>query len=276
MTQCASVRKKGSVDQCESSALRGHTLCGRHARCKHPVLWSSLHVTKGKPIEKVQALVRGWIVRRHLKVHGVGVLKRKNLANDEDLFTCESKERQYPFDYFSFEENGKIWWFDFNSLWNWISRSHDPVNPYTKTPLSTETRKRIRTVWGYRVRFRYPLPEESKVFDERIRHRWNVLSQIFADYGFIDVHPMNFAGLERADYLSMFILLRADIESVYPKSDPFREKAIRLCTRGELTASTVRPTQYILQSALTLLLLLNVHREPYTMVFLVLSALYRC
>lgn len=276
MVRCASVRKKGSLDPCDVAALKGHTLCGRHARCRVPVLWAERHATHGRGLEKLQGLIRGWLLRRRLALSGPGVLHRVNLANDEDVFTCESKDRQDPLDYFAFEEAGKTWWFGFASFWHWCSRTHDPVNPYTKVPLSVETRTRLWENWGVRLRSRVSLPEEPSTYTERLRYRWNVLSQLFSGFGFEDVHPMHFLDMSRTDYASMFILLKPDLEMLLPATDPTRERLLRICSYTARAAHTLQPPQYILQSTYTLLVLLALRRAPYSTAFSILSALLRC
>ena len=90
--QCASVRKKGSTDQCTARSLRGLTLCGRHAKCKTITLWADVHKKRGDGMIKTQALVRGWLLRKRLALGGPGVLSRKQTTNDEDLVSYESKE----------------------------------------------------------------------------------------------------------------------------------------------------------------------------------------
>ena len=264
--KCASVRRKGSSEQCESAALVGHTLCGRHARCRVPVLWQ---MGKKHKAEKIQALARGWILRRRLAFAGPGVLNRKNLVNDEDLFTCDTKERQCPLDYFAFEEAGKVWWFGFSTFWQWCSRTHAPVNPYTKVPLSSETRQRLWENWAMRLRLRQPLPDEPMVYADRLQNRWNVLSQVFSGFGFDGVHPSNFTDMSRADYMSMFILLKPDLEMILPSADPFRTRVILLCSRNARATHT-------LQSVYALLVLMTIHRSPYSVAFSILSALLRC
>lgn len=276
MNRCASVRKKGSEDQCISRALIGHTLCGRHARMKTPVLWTTVHQQRYVGVARIQACVRGWLVRMRLRLAGPGVLSRTNLANDDDLVTCESKDRQHPMEYFAFVENGKVWWFDFGSLWRWAVRSHEPVNPYTKVPLSTETRRRLRDVWAYHHRHRIALPDEPPTFGERLRYRWNVLVQIFVDNGFVDVHPNQFLGLNRDEYVTAFTLLHQDLLVVLRESDLQRDRLLRYCRRGIAAAAAREPGNYILQSSYILLLLLTIPKDPYVMVFSVLSALYRC
>jgi len=276
MVRCASVRKKGSLSQCEAAALRGHTLCGRHARSRTPVLWSVVHSSTGRSVEKVQALARGWLLRHRLSLAGPGVLKRSGLTNDEDLFTCESKDRQDPLEYFAFEEAGKVWWFAFSPFWQWCVRSHAPANPYTKVPLSPETRQRLWDCWSLRLRRRHVLPDEPTTYTDRLHYRWNVLSQLFFGFGFEGVHPANFVDLTKADYVSMFILLRPDLEVVLPERDPFRDRALLLCKRNVNTATVLPQGQYILQSAYTLLILMSIQKSSYSMALSILYAMLRC
>lgn len=272
--RCASVRKKGSMEQCQAKAVWGHTLCGRHAKCKAPVLWVETHRTRLVPLVRCQALVRGWLLRTRLRLAGPGVLRRATLANDEDLVTCTAKERQHPLDYFAFEEAGKVWWFEFDSLWQWTIRS--PINPYTRTPLTDETRLRLWAVWAHRSRACLEPPSEPKTLEARLAARWTVLCRVFADNGFVEIHPGQFQGFTKADFLSMFVLLKRDLAGVLPVWDPVKARALRFCDRSIRTAYRLSPALYRLQSTYTLLLLLTLHKNPYTMVFSILSALYRC
>jgi len=271
--RCASVRKKGSMEQCPAKAVWGHTLCGRHAKCKVPVLWVETHLPRIVPLVRCQALVRGWLLRTRLRLAGPGVLRRTALANDEDLVTCTEKERQHPLDYFAFDEGGKVWWFDFESLWQWTIRS--PINPYTRTPLTQDTRMRLWAIWAHRSRALVEPPPEPKILEARLAARWTVLCRVFADHGFVDIYPGQFQGFTKADFLSMFILLKRDLDSVLPSWDPVKARALRFCDRGIRTANRLSPL-YRLQSTYTLLVLLTLHKNPYTMVFSILSALYRC
>lgn len=273
--RCASVQRRASHDQCQAKAICGHTLCGRHARSKTPILWIDAHRPRAPSLLRIQAVVRGFLVRRRLALAGPGVLSRGALANDEDLVNCDSKDRVHPFDYFAVEESGKVWWFSFSTLWQWASQSS--TNPYTRTPLTQDTRLRLWAVWAYRSRHQtLPLPSEPRDADKRIDHRWRVLCNLFADNGFVDVHPSAFRDLTKADFLSMFQLLKRDLECVLPVSDPGRERALILCSRSIKSAYVTSPVLYTLQSIYTLMLLLTLHRNPYTVVFSILSALYRC
>lgn len=274
MNRCAAVKKKGSLDPCRTLALRGHTLCGRHARMRSPVLWIDANQSQIPPIVKIQALIRGWLVRRRLSYAGIGVLSREYLTNDEDIITCTEKGKVHPMDFFSFEENGKFWWFEFGSLWTWCMRNIDPTNPYTKVPLSAETRKRLRTIWGYKRRHREVLPSESTNLEERMRYRANILIQHFEDYGFSDIQASFILRCDRLDFITVFTLLRRDVETVIPASDRFRDRILSLCANRTYPIHT-NSEVYLFQCLSALLYMITLYRDPYVITFSILSAFYR-
>lgn len=209
---------------------------------------------------------------------GPGVMCRKNLANDEELVTCVEKERQHPFEYFAFEENGKIWWFDFASLWRWSIQTHEPANPYTKVPLSADTRRRLRAVWGYiQRRNKSNLPPENPNYSLRLQQRWNVLCQLFADNGFVDVHPNTFLNLQSHELRSMLILLERDVQVVLRNTEYGCDRILRIC-RVPLLERNMRlsPSMFTMWIPYILMVILSVPRDPYVMTFSALSALYRC
>lgn len=243
---------------------------------KVPVLWTDAMRARTPPIVKVQALIRGWLVRTRLRIAGPGVLCRKNLANTEELVTCESKDREHPMTYFAFEENGKVWWFTFETIWRWARQSHEPVNPYTRVPLSADTRKRLRGIWAYMQHHYILPPDEDAEYARRLRYRWNILTQVFTDNGFVDVHPLSFTEMTPSEYRTMFVFLERDIQVVMSDKDPFKARALRVCRRGIEANARISATLYSLWSAYALMLLLTLHKDPYSMTFMVLSALYRC
>lgn len=275
MASCASVKKKGSTDQCSAKPLRGHTLCGTHARAKHVTLWCDAHKDRSKSLVRFQAIVRGWLVRRRLRYAGPGVLCRKNLANDEDLETCEEASKENPYEYFAFEENGKVWWFHFPTLWKWCLRSEQPTNPYTKVPLSDDTRKRLRAIWGYCYRHKLSRPTEPETLNERLVGRWNIVCQLFADHGFGNIDPRMFLRMGKYDYVAVFRFLRDDMEMVFSKNNNTKQYVIRNCNRMIYNASVVQSNMYILNSSYTLMIMLLYPKDPYILAFTILSALYR-
>lgn len=275
MNRCTAVKRKGSVEPCSVKPLRGHTFCGRHARMRNPVLWLDAALPNRAPVVRIQSYVRGWLIRKRLSYAGAGVLSRKGLANDEDIISYSDKLRVHPMNYVSFEENGKVWWFEFSSLWTWCMRNQEPSNPYTKVPLSADIRKRLRTIWGYKRRRREEVPHESQVFEERLRHKLNILTQHFEDYGFVGVHSESFMRFSKADYITLFVLLHRDIEAVIPTSDPFRQRISALCVNRTRVGAAVQNPIFVLQCVATLLHMVTLYKDPYALTFSILSAFYR-
>jgi len=271
--RCASVRKKGSTEQCSAKPVLGHTLCGRHAKSKCPTLWADVHSNRIRNIPKVQALVRGWLVRIRLKAAGPGVLSRKKCSNDEDLNTYTEKEKVHPFEYFGLEENGKTWWFEFNTIWKWSIRSVNPTNPYTKVPLSVETRKRLRDMWNYGQRTKFPSYEESSNYNERTLQRWMVLCQAFQDNGFGEFNPHMFMRLTKPELYVMFSMIHDDVRTILNDKDLNKQQLLQFCARCKIGGPNTN--LYLLQAPYYLLLMMSFLKNPYPLVFTILSALYR-
>jgi hypothetical protein len=269
--RCASTRTKKSEDQCPTNALNGHIFCGRHMRCREHRIWSELHKDRLAKLKKVQALFRGWRIRRYLALCGPGVLKRADCVNDEDLATCEEKTRQHPLDYFGLEENGKVWWFDVRTLWDWSSRNVESTNPYTKVPLTSETRERLRKVFVFRRRAKMPMNQETGLFSERVFRKWTILCQMFRHYGFEEAHPQQFVDLGKGNLYTMFQFLIRDFNDLPRK--PVR--ALGYCTRAVGYFVNLQNNAYIL-TALNSIFFMVMESKSYDVVFIVLSALYRC
>ena len=266
MQQCAALRNKKSTDQCGSTALLGHTVCGVHARCKTVHYWADVNREKIRRFTKVQALYRGWRVRHVLALAGPGVLRRGECVNDEDLVTFEHKDKQEPFNYFGLRDGDKVWWFDFATAWEWFTRSVSPSNPYTKTPIAHADLARLRAFHLYRRRHKMAVPSPSRDIKENIVRRWTVLSQIFRGFGFEDVHPEQFANLTRENLRIAFRFLLDDVRAM---PHPNR-RIIALISRGiEYSATSSINSLNIMTIMLT-------DSQAYDIVFLLLSALYRC
>lgn len=277
MQLCASVRRKGSTEPCPVSALKGYSLCKYHARNREIVLWSTANQDKSRLATKIQAFVRGCLLRKRLGLAGPGVLNRKNLANEEDLETCESASRQHPMSYFAFEEAGKVWWFDFGTLWRWSCRCSDPTNPYTKVPLTADTRQRLRAIWTYnRVHDIENPREEATPIAERIRYRVNILCQIASDHGFGSISPNLFFDIDRSRWMTIFKMVRDDLDVTLPKSMVrIREMTCRYI-EYMFEAGPMLPNNACVDLASRIAFLMLMYpKDPYILVFTFLSALYR-
>jgi hypothetical protein len=256
MVRCTAVKKKGSTLQCTANSIFGHSLCGNHARAKNVTLWKDIRENDPRVI-KCQAVARGWFVRHFLSLAGPGVLRRKGLANEEELD---------PFDYFAFVENDKTWWFSFGTIWTWSLKSVDPSNPYTRTPLTTAVRKRLRELWAFRLHHSIAVPDEPIDPDERIRCRWVMLCQTFADYGFTDVSLGQMMQLTKQSHIAMWKFLREDSVT-----------ALSWCRHMLKTEITnTNSLTYIINSVRFLMRVVTMEKDPYVTIFNVMSAIYRC
>jgi len=268
MPLCASVKKKSSKEQCTAMCISGSILCGRHIKMKHAILWTDLH--RDSTVYRFQALWRGWRLRQFFKLCGPGVLKRIHSANDEDLVTCIEKDKQDPFDYFGILENDKTWWFDFATVYDWSTRSVSPTNPYTRVPFAHDDLIRMHKLYFMRRRRNLVNPSECKEWVPRIMRRWCAISQLLRSYGFEDVHPESLARLGHNNLSAFFRLLRADLSSL--NRVPVRIE--QLCTQG-VAKSGLPAYNYALVST-TLIQIMLLETKSYDVVFLIMSALYRC
>jgi len=272
---CTSVKKKGSKEQCTCQALPGYMLCGRHAKCKQITFWVDVFKPQLKSLIRFQAIIRGKLLRKRLALSGPGVLCRKNLANEEDLDTCTEAHREHPDTYFSFEENGKIYWFHFATIWKLCLSKLVPINPYTRTPISSDTLKRLHALWGYRYKHKLELPKESLVFSQRLEGRWNILCQIFNVNGFGIVHLDHCMRYNKRDYVAMLHMMRNDLSLLFCEQDrKFCSKIIQDCIRMRYVSY---PTpHFILNCVYGMMIMLLCARDQYALSFNVLSAMYRC
>lgn len=212
-------------------------------------------------------------MRKYLSLLGPGVLNRTNCMNDEDLLTCEEKDKQNPLDYFAFEQNGKIWWFDFNTIWAWLCKNNEFVNPYNKMDVPTEAVSRLFAVYEYRRRHRMSYPEEPNTREERIQMRLRLLCNVFKTQGFVDSHVNMFNGIQRSNYIVMFRMLCTDIDHATIEN---KQKLKAICQHA-LHRMLSMPHQNAISYALHVLLhIILEQRNQYPITFMILSAMFRC
>lgn len=172
--------------------------CGRHVKIKDVKPWIAWRPILLYHITRVQALWRGYMVRKPLKLAGKGVLNRSICINDDEMITMESKDRLHPHDFFSIEEDGKVWFFDQRTIFQWAQKDLIIRNPYTRTPLSNKDTFRIRTLYVWRRKrkmdvFHEPLPEMTLL--EKRDKRWMRVTQIMREAGYDEIHHENFISL---------------------------------------------------------------------------------
>ena len=96
-------------------------------------------ISQIKPLIRIQALVRRFMVRCYIFYRGPGLLKRNQCANETDFASLEPIQEINHFYYFGVEESGSIYAFDICSILRMIvkSKQYDfetMKNPYTRTP----------------------------------------------------------------------------------------------------------------------------------------------
>lgn len=281
MITCASCKNKTSTDRCSNKPLKGLILCGTHAKVKNPRLWKDVNKLDDKAL-LIQKIWRGYAIRNWLKLCGPGVLKRSVCHNNEELFNYEDKATFYPLDYFSFEESGKVYWFDVKTMIeNGLSKLA-PANPYTREKLSFDTRQRLRKLIIIRSKRKLQLLQNTDLKitpNEILENTWIAICQIIEENGFPDVSPMHFLSLNRTQLYIFNTMLFQDIiawaaQHTTPHSK--RKRYVSWIKRplGEYRAgSHTQQVSYL--TGKCLLTMLNDYPESYEICFIIMSALHR-
>jgi hypothetical protein len=276
---CNSCKNKTSTERCNSRALKNLQFCGKHARSKHPRIWSAVNSTADKAI-LIQKLWRGWIARRYMYLAGPGVLKRSICHNTEDVITME--EKVHPHDYFAFEEDGKIFWFDIKSIFQISIGTMKPQNPYTRQELSLETRKRLKENIYYREVRLLPLfydPLYLVNADKVIGMRWTMICQMIEENVFVEVDPMYFIALSRVQFWEFTAILRESLLLWAQEHNTLHSRRtiyyiwMNSCWKRQTLEvdSTLNVANYL---GRMILRMLKDSKQPYELCFKVLSALH--
>ena len=274
MVLCASVKNRASKDQCPHNALRGFTLCGRHVRAKNVVLWADANQINEK-VAKIGKVWRGYFVRKLLTLSGPGNLKRSLCNNADELMSMEPMTTVYPTDYFGFEENGKVYGFDIRSILDSFYKQLHPTNPYTRQVLSIETRKRVRSLYRYRLAAKLDCfydHNKPKGVTQIIENRWLQICQIIEENGFFDIEPNIFRTMNKSQ-LYIFLSMVCNDLKANPAIRPNYVFWIQnVLHKYSFTDQLDRYSYYV--SGILLSILYDI-REQYTLCFIIMSALYR-
>ena len=278
MEACMSCKSQTSNDRCTSSRIKGLMLCGRHVKSKSVRLWHIVNNLDPK-VTLISKMWRGYAVRIRLRRAGPGVLKRSLCHNDEELVTMESKDKYNPFDFFSFQEGDNVWWFDVRSIIACLNSSMAPLNPYTRQPLSMETRQRLRTVYNHRIFKRLPTSHSPQkyILQEILDRTWLKVCQVLQENGFEDADPRMFSRLSRSDLLVILGFLVVDMKILadeHPKSSKRHRYHATLKRELDVSFATSHRTVQLQVSNL-IVHIMNDMVEVYPFCFLVMSALYR-
>ena len=275
MVLCASCKNKTSLDQCTSLALKGLLFCGKHIKSREKRIWSILNGNNGKA-SIIQKYWRGYFVRNKIRLAGPGVLNRRDCHNTEELVTMDSKTEVSPLDYFAFTESGKVYWFDIRSLYQYVRNTPKPLNPYTRQPLTLDERKRLRKRQGI-----FNLHAEPVYADlsERVDRKWLEMCQIIEENGFEDMNHLLFASLNKTQLYILLNLVYIDLiaYAAEHKTPICRKKYVvwMKTVISKFSKFKYGSLQASYNAARAILSILNDSAEPYTLCFIIISAVVR-
>lgn len=244
-----------------------------------PRMWTD---SKISAICTIQRYWRGYSVRSWLATAGPGVLKRSLCHNTEELVTLDEKTRVSPLDYFSFVETDKVYWFDIRTLAEYCVNKLTPTNPYTRQPLSIDTRQRLRKLCIRRERRKIPNVHNqilSQTYTQAAETTWITVSQILTENGFFDMSHEYFTALNRTQQYIFTVMLQQDMrawaaEHTSPASRRHRYTywITRILTEYVDGANVDRMSHVLSRVLLTIL---NDYPDPYPICFIIMSCLHR-
>lgn len=215
MNRCLSCKAQTSNERCTHPCLRTLIVCRQHARVKRPRLWHEVNQWVLDGLIRVQSAWRGYSIRNRLALAGPGVLRRAVCHNDDELTTCISKTRQHPLDYFSIEDQGRIYWFDQRSMLQWAHTHQNATNPYTRQPLSSSDLRRLRELSHKRALFKRPLYHSASMIPhtipERRDMRWLRVCQVLQEHGIRALRFEHFASMDALQIEYFLSFLREDV-----------------------------------------------------------------
>ena len=279
--KCASCKNKRSNDRCPNSALFGLKFCGVHSKIKSPRVWVDINNVR-KKVNLILKIWRGYYVRKCLKLAGPGVLKRDLCNNVDEIMSFESIAKVDPLDYFGFEENGKIYGFDIRTMLDILNRNLVPKNPYTREPLNADARSRLRQIYGYRIRNKQSTCHpDSKIIGvgNILSNRWLQICQIVEENGFYDINPDTFIALNKSQLYVFLNMIFNDIKTWAAEHKTTESKRfiyafwIRNIMNKYANCESIE--QYSFYVSTILLSILYNSAEPYNVVFIIMSSLYR-
>jgi hypothetical protein len=277
MVVCSSCKNKTSSERCTNKALVNFTFCKTHMKSKNPRLWSVVNNIEPNVI-KIQKVWKGYRVRNWIKLAGPGVMKPSIRNNTEDMFSME--ERVHPLDYFGFEEEGKVYWFEIKTFLHYLMTVEELNNPYTRKELTIETRKRARSLYIRRRLHKLPVScnNEEKSILEKTTANWRIISQILEENGFSDVNSLLFESLNNVQLYILTTMISNDVKAWAAEHTNIQSQRFKFFHWLTKLSTFVHSNDRISSSystAKVLLTILHDSVEPYSLCFIIVSALYR-
>jgi len=281
MISCSSCKNKTSNERCSNKPLKGLIVCGKHAKVKNPRIWLYVNDLDSKAI-LIQKNWRRHAIRSWIKLAGQGVLNRSCCHNDEEIVTFEDKKSVHPLDYFSFEENGKIYWFDTRSLSENSMTVQQPINPYTRQPLTIETRRRLRQICYKRHRKNLPnihSTTSTRDVDEIVNTTWLSVCQMVEENGFFGMSPLYFVSLNRTQLFVFVTIIAQDLTAWAAEHTSVQSRRRRYVFWMKRLIDEFTPENNITRlsylSSRVLTTILNDCMDNYAVCFMIMASLHR-
>jgi hypothetical protein len=170
------------------------------------------------------------------------------------------------------------------TLFDIFSRNHIITNPYTRQPLSIENRKRLRQLYGYRLRHKLPRFFEHNSLTTAntiLQSIWFQVCQIIEENGFsgTDLRPNIFLTMNKSQLYIFINLILNDVKAwASEHKDPHSSRVkytFLLQTTKNRFANTNSLQEYSFYVGTTLLSILYSSVEAYSVCFIIMAALYR-
>ena len=281
MPLCSACKSKISMEQCKYNCLSGLLFCGRHIKVKEPRIWAVVNNLDIK-VTLIQKTWRGYHIRGLLRLAGPGVLNRSKCNNKEELFTFDEAKTVNPFDYFAFEENGQIYWFDIRSIIQCLDSTDELTNPYTRQQISADVKKRLHQLHTFRLRRRLQTLHTAELIrsmDQILGNRFRHVSHVLQANGFFGITPETFTSLGpiNIDFyvLSLFEGFTQWALEHSTKRDSRRHKYLIFIHDLPIKFQHCSYKQYMYVLSNILLFILNDCSEPFQACFIIMSSLYR-
>lgn len=281
MPLCSACKSKTSTLQCPYECLSGLLFCGRHVKVKDSRIWATVNNIDIK-VTLIQKIWKGYHIRELLRLAGPGVLNRSTCGNKEELFTFDDAKSVSPFNYFAFEENGQIYWFDIRSLLQCLDTTNELINPYTRQPVSSDSKKRLHKLHIYRIRKKLPLSQTEdsiRPMDQILLNRFRHISHILQAYEFFGVDPQLFIGIGpiNIDFyvLSLFEGFSQWANEHIDKRNSRRHKYLLFIHELPIKFQHCSYKQYMYVLSSILLFILNDCSDPFHACFIIMSGFHR-
>ncbi len=256
-------------------------MCGTHAKVRSPRLWTMVNKIEDK-VTLISKIWKGYNVRKQIRLAGPGALNRKLCHNSDELMTLEPLNTVDVFNYFGFEEGGKIYGFDIRTVLDGLHRGTILSNPYTRQLLSMNDRKRLREIYAYRLRHKLETVYDNNSIknpDLILTNRWTQICQIAEEHGFFNINPNLFLGLNKTQLYIFLSMIHNDLKTWAAEHKPPHSKRFLYVfwTQNVLKkfSSTQSVAEYSFYVSSILLSILYDYNDPYTVCFIIMSALYR-